>query len=332
MTEIDIFPGMSISDAASSKNEGAVLLRLHPGVYREKVFIKRDDVTVEGMGPSPDDVRIEWDDHAYEIMPDGIKRGTFRSYTFFIKGNGNCLKNLTVENTSFPRQKAGQAIALFAEGNLTAERVVLRSFQDTLFTGPLPFKEKEPGGFRGPTEFDERIPCIQYYRECRISGDIDFIFGSATCYFEECDIISRNGYADEDGNVTDPGSSAPDDEPYGYCTASSAYENVRYGYVFDRCRFLNEGCPPKSVYLGRPWREHAGTVLIDCYLGEHIKDEGFHDWGKKEAHETVCYAEYRSKGPGANGVRASFVRSLTSKEAENFSRNKVMSSLHDNLK
>jgi pectinesterase len=328
MTIIDLHPGMSISDAASSAPEGAVLLRLHPGVYSEKVFIRRSDVTVLGLGSSPDDVRIEWGDYAFEIMPDGIKRGTFRSYTFFIKGDRNSLKNLTVENTSHPGDNAGQAIALFAEGDFTGEKLVLKSYQDTLFTGPLPYKEKEPGGFRGPTELDERIPCKQYYRECSISGDIDFIFGSASCFFEDCDIISRNRLL-HDG-IAKAGHEhtgfACEPEVYGYCTAASTYDGLKYGYVFENCRFLNDGCPERSVYLGRPWREHARTVLINCYLAEHIKEEGFHDWGKTDAHESILYAEYASTGPGASGKRASFVRNLTEDEAKEYSHESFMMS------
>lgn len=320
MTVIDLHPGMSISDAASSAPEGAVLLRLHPGVYVEKVYIRRSGVTVEGTGASPDDVRIEWGDYAYEIMPDGIKRGTFRSYTFFIKGDENCLKDLTIENTSYPREKAGQAIALFAEGNFTGEKLILKSYQDTLFTGPLPYKEKEPGGFRGPTEFDERIPCVQYYKGCSIRGDIDFIFGSATCFFEGCDIISRNGYEASEEE-------APDSTVYGYCTAASTYEGAEYGYVFEKCRFLNDGCPKESIYIGRPWREHARTVLINCYLDEHIRKEGFDDWGKKEAHESILYAEYGSEGPGASEKRASFVKLLTPDEAASYSKDRVLKSV-----
>ncbi len=334
MTITDLYPGMSISNAASSAPEGAVLLRLHPGVYKEKVFIRRDGVTVEGTGSSADDVKIEWGDYAYEIMPDGIKRGTFRSYTFFIKGNGNSLKNLTIENTSFPGDAAGQAIALFAEGDIEAQGVVLESFQDTLFTGPLPYKEKEPGGFRGPTESDERIPCIQHYKKCSISGDVDFIFGSATCLFEDCDIISRNRYAyactDNAGYSANPESNINKtektdfkgrhtDDPervYGYCTAASTYEGLEYGYVFKDCRFLNDGCPERSVYLGRPWREHARTELIDCYIDEHIREEGFNDWGKTDAHESIFYAECDSSGPGASGKRASFVKKMSREEAE----------------
>lgn len=335
MTVIDLHPGMSISNAASSAPEGAVLLRLYPGVYSEKVYIRRSGVTVEGMGISPEDVRIECGDYAYEIMPDGIKRGTFRSYTFFIKGDDNRLKNLTIENTSYPRKKAGQAIALFAEGDFNGEGLVLKSYQDTLFTGPLPYKEREPGGFRGPTEFDERIPCTQYYKGCRIYGDIDFIFGSATCYFEDCDIISRNGTYDPEAvdaikvnsEAKDKAADSAEGMVYGYCTAASTYEGQAYGYVFEKCRFLSEDCPAESVYIGRPWREHARTVLLNCHLDEHIKREGFDDWGRKEAHETIFYAEYGSEGPGASGKRASFVKKLSLSEAEVYSKDRVLKSV-----
>ena len=60
--------------------------------------------------------------------------------------------------------------------------------QDTLFTGPLPMKEKQPGGFVGPTEFAPRIPGRQLYEDCFISGEVDFIFGSAICYFKNCQV------------------------------------------------------------------------------------------------------------------------------------------------
>ena len=49
----------------------------------------------------------------------------------------------------------------------------MHGHQDTLFTGPLPMKEKEPGGFRGPTEFAKRIPGHQLYEDCYIEGEID---------------------------------------------------------------------------------------------------------------------------------------------------------------
>ena len=51
-------------------------------------------------------------------------------------------------------------------------------------------KEKELGGFRGPKEFAPRINGRQYYKNTYICGGVDFIFGSATAYFENCTLES----------------------------------------------------------------------------------------------------------------------------------------------
>ena len=49
------------------------------------------------------------------FAPDGIKRGTFRSYTFFVHAADVTLRNLTIENTAGDSKTHGQAIALYAE-------------------------------------------------------------------------------------------------------------------------------------------------------------------------------------------------------------------------
>ena len=79
-------------------------------------------------------------------------------------------------------------------------------------------------------------------------------------------------------------------------TAASTPKGQKYGYVFRNCRFTGNSSR-ESVYLGRPWRDYARTVLIDCYLGPHICREGWHDWDKKNARSTLFYGEYASYGP-----------------------------------
>lgn len=278
------------------------VIRLAPGVYREKVVLARSHTTLEGA--SAGNTRIVWGDGAREILGDGIKRGTFRTATLRTDGAHITLRHLTIENDAAPREKAGQAIALYADGDhLLVEDCVLRSFQDTLFTAPLPPKEIEKNGFIGPKQHAPRVPQRHTYRRCRIEGDVDFIFGGAAAWFEDCDIAAVDGREDRS-------------QPFAaYCTAASTPENQAYGYVFKACRFLNGGCPAGSVYLGRPWREWAKTVLLDCDLGEHIAPAGFDDWGKTHAHSTVFYAEYGSRGPGSAGERAAFVRKLSDREA-----------------
>ena len=178
---------------------------------------------------------------------------------------------------------------------------------------PLPPEEYEPGGFRGPTESAPRINGRQYYHNCYICGDIDFIFGSATAYFEGCTIASLGP---------------------GYVTAASTPEGQEYGYVFHDCRFAAEGCPQHAAYIGRPWRDYARVVLMDCAIGAHIHPAGFHDWGKEHAHGTVLFAEYHSYPQDADcgcadscrpfAQRADFVDTLDGAQAAHFSRELVL--------
>ena len=92
-----------------------VTIRVMPGIYHEKLSLTRPNVTIEGAGASPSDTVISFGDYGYEIMPDGIKRGTFRSYTFFVHAADVTLRNLTIENTAGDSKTHGQAIALYAE-------------------------------------------------------------------------------------------------------------------------------------------------------------------------------------------------------------------------
>lgn len=313
----------TISSALSSiskDNSVPVTIEISPGVYREKLTIDRPFVTLVGMGNESGDTILTYDDYALDQMEDGQKRGTFRSYSVFIDTHDVTLKHLTIENASGDSKTHGQAIALYADGDrLILEDCRLLGHQDTLFTGPLPPREVLPGGFIGPKQFAPRINGRHYYKDCFICGDIDFIFGSATAYFENCTLQS----------LRRPLEDAPEDGIQGYVTAASTPEGQEYGYVFSHCRFTSDCCPKASVYLGRPWREYAKTVLLHCELGEHIHPAGFHDWNKASVRDTVFYGEYQSSGSKAAAdstqSRASFCRVLDSSQAEHFSREAVLS-------
>ncbi|WP_461533293.1 pectinesterase family protein [Sinomicrobium sp.] len=116
----------------------------------------------------------------------------------------------------------------------------------------------------------------QYYKNCYIEGTVDFIFGSSTAVFESC-VINCKGK--------------------GYVTAASTPELAEYGMVFLNCRITGRG--DNKFYLGRPLRQYAKTVFLNCYLSRHLAPDGWNNWGKPEVEETVFYAEYNSTGPGA---------------------------------
>ncbi|MCH5249478.1 MAG: pectin methylesterase [Lachnospiraceae bacterium] len=305
----------SINDAVNSipkDNQTPVTIVIAPGIYREKVTIDRPFLSIEGSGESNKDTVITYDDYANFIMEDGMKRGTFRSYTAFIDAHDVTLKNLTIENASGDSVTHGQAIALYADGDrLVIDSCNIIGHQDTLFTGPLPPKEAVKDGFIGPKQFAPRIHGRQYYKDCYICGDVDFIFGGATAYFENCTIESLRRFSE-------------DDRIQGYVTAASTPEEEEYGYVFSECRIISGECPQGSVYLGRPWRNYAKTIFINCDLGAHIRPELFHDWNKEDARETIFYGIYRDDVNEDFSKRADFVRKLDKEQVLAFSKEKVL--------
>ena len=281
MTTMQVFPAPGAITAALDRlpaDGSPAVLQLAPGVYREPVVIRRPHTALEGE--SPENTRIVWADGARDLLPDGTRRGTFRTATVRVDGEAVTLRRLTVENGAGPRETCGQAIALYADGDgFLCEDCVLLGWQDTLFTAPLPPKEIEPGGFVGPKQFAPRVPQRQRYLRCTIRGDVDFIFGSAAAWFEDCDIVTADGRQDRTAPFT------------AWCTAASTPEGQAMGYVFYHCRFTAEpDVPAGSTWLGRPWREYAKTVLIDCDLGPHIHPAHWHDWGKEAFHHLGYYA------------------------------------------
>ena len=300
----------SIQQAVDSIPDGtAETIYIKKGIYKERVEVRKDNITF--IGEDTDETIITESYYARMIMPDGSKRGTFRSYTFFVYADNFTASNLTFENASGFGDIVNQAIAVYAEGdNITFRNCKILGHQDTLFTGPLPMKEIQPGGFTGPTIDGKRRVVHQLYEDCFIAGEIDFIFGSATAYFKNCTLFALN--RNQDINA--------------YYTAPSTYEGQAFGYVFESCTFTGN-CPPKSVALSRPWRIHAKTVLLNCNYSNQIIDEGFTDWNKPESHDTVYYAEYNGHGEGFQPEkRAAYVHQLNESEAALYTLENVMNS------
>jgi pectinesterase len=300
---------ISVQEAVDSITSDSETIFIKNGIYKERVEITRDNITI--IGEDVENTIITMDCGAFMTMEDGSKCGTFRSYTFFIFADNFSAYNITFENSAGFGKEVGQAIALYAEGDrLTFKNCRILGHQDTLFTGPLPLTEKQPGGFVGPTEFAPRVAGHQLYEDCFISGEVDFIFGSAICYFKNCELYALNR----------------NEEVNAYYTAPSTYENQQYGYVFESCNFTGN-CPDRSVYISRPWRIHAKTVLLNCRLSSQIIETGYHDWNKPESHDTCYYAEYNCTGDGyLPDKRPGYIHQLSSEEAAGYTKERVLNS------
>lgn len=299
----------SIQAAVDSISDGkAETIYIKKGIYKERVEIRKNNITLEGE--SMEECIITEGYYANMPMPDGNKRGTFRSYTFFVFADNFHASNLTFENSAGFGTEVGQAIAVYAEGDcITFTNCRMLGHQDTLFTGPLPHKVKQIGGFVGPTEFAERRHVRQFYDKCFISGEVDFIFGSATAYFKNCTLFALDRGVE--------GINA-------FYTAPSTYDGQEFGYVFDNCKFTGNGSP-NSASLGRPWRNYAKTVLINCELDNVVCDNGFDDWNKPDAHETMFFAEYKNYGPGYKPEkRAAYVHQLDDTQAAKYTKDNIL--------
>ena len=270
---------------------------LAPGTYRGQVTITRDHLTLRGTAS---ELTIFTNSlAANEILDDGLRRGTFRTYSFFVDANDFTAVSLSFVNEAGPGELADQALALYSDGDrITFDRCRFLGHQDTVFTAPLPPSELQSGGFRGPKEFTPRISGRQLFNQCYIEGTVDFIFGGAVAVFTDCEIYSKRRLS----------------AGCGFVTAASTPEAQTYGYVFRSCRFTGDA-EVQSVYLGRPWRDFAHVAILDSYLGDHIHPDHWDDWNKPQAHATVKFCEYRNYGPGAVSTLPSFARFLTDDEA-----------------
>jgi len=272
--------------------EKQVTIHIKKGIYHEKLIIPSWKTNISLIGEHPASTIITGNDYSGKPVikgPDNLgleKYSTFTSYTFLIQADGIILENLTIQNTA---GRVGQAVALHVEGDRTEVRnCYILGNQDTLYTATAQSR--------------------QYYINCFIEGTTDFIFGEATCVFQNCTIKSL---ADS------------------YITAASHRKQQAFGYVFFNCKLIADHSIHK-VYLGRPWRPYAKTVFIHCNLGNHVIPEGWHPWpGDKmfpNKEKTAYYAEYQNTGKGSDVAhRVAWSKQLTKKEMQTYTLKHIFS-------
>ncbi len=138
----------------------------------------------------------------------------------------------------------------------------------------------------------------QYFENCYIEGHVDFIFGQATAVFDNCTVHSK-----ADGYIAAPMRFAA---------------NESSGFVFINSK-LTGADKKDGTFLGRPWRAYGRTVFLNTTMGDHIRAEGWNNWGNTDNEKTAYFAEYNSKGAGAKPEsRVKWIHQLTAGEAKQF--------------
>ena len=269
-----LFPTDDLQKALSQAAPGSVL-ELSEGDFRCKVIIQVPDLTIRGQGAGK--TRIVWGDYAKKPDSLGREYNTFRTWTAAVCASGVSMYDLSIVNDALRPEILGQEVALTVYADrFHMERCVLTSTQDTLFLGPLPDDLiARYDGFL-PDILRRNIACRQFFRDCRIEGTVDFIFGCGEATFENCEIRSLR-----------------DARNIGFLAAPAHAPAQEKGFLFRNCRLTaEEGVPAASVFLARPWRDYGMCEFENCVTeGTHIHPLGFDKWNDTRRDLTARFYE-----------------------------------------
>jgi pectinesterase len=280
---LHVRPGGSVQAAVDAVTGPGWTIVVHPGTYRETVTVptRAADLTLRGASRDPRAAVLVYDHANGTPLPDGSGTyGTAGSATFTSVAPGLTVRDLTLANdwlrADHPETTGTQAVAAYVTGDRSAfHRVRFLAHQDTLFADTTAL-----------TAFDR-----QYYRDCYLEGDVDFVFGRARAVFDHCHFhtLARN----------------VDFTPKGMVFAPSTARANPYGFLAVRGR-VTSGAEDGAYKLARPWVPSYETtawpslVVRDTRLGPGIDAAApYTDMREAYPWQTMRFREYANSGPGA---------------------------------
>lgn len=246
--------------AAPNKAKTRYVIYVKKGTYKENVDIGKSKTNLMLVGDGMDATIITG---SLNVV-DGST--TFRSATVAAVGEGFIAQDIWFQNTAGPQKHQAVALRVGADKSVI-NRCKIDAYQDTLYAHSL----------------------RQFYRDCYITGTVDFIFGDAAVVFQNSKLVARKPMSNQQNMVTAQGRSDP---------------NQNTGTSIQSCDVIpsSDLQPVKGsirTYLGRPWKEYSRTVYMESYLGDHIDPAGWSIWSGDFALKTLYYGEYNNRGPGA---------------------------------
>ncbi|KAL8100386.1 hypothetical protein AgCh_032589 [Apium graveolens] len=239
-------------------NTKPFVIQVKAGVYNEIVNVPRktDNVVLVGEGATKTKVT------GNKNFIDGVK--TFQTATFSVDGDMFMAKDIGFENSAGAEKH--QAVALRVSGDRAVFfQCQMDGYQDTLYNH----------NYR------------QYYRDCTVTGTIDFIFGDSASVFQNCKMVVRKPMANQACMVTAQG---------------RAEARSTGGNVIQNCTITGEAglTPATKSYLGRPWKEFSRTIFMQSSIDSLIDPEGWAPWQGDFGLATCYFAEYQNRGPGSD--------------------------------
>ena len=256
----------TVQEAIVAAPDGNVRIDIKPGEYRQVLTISANGVELRGLGKTPQDVVLVFDNTHTSAG------GTGKSATVTVSGDDFHATNLTIAN-DFEKhhdraEEGSQAVALHITGDREIfRRVRLLGYQDTLYADS---KTCHAAGETGPCRASR-----QYFADCYIEGHVDFIFGDAKAVFDRCEI---HGMAHPIVTITAQSRVRPDEDS---------------GYLFRNCTITADPAV-RDLLLGRPWRDYSTAVFVNTEFKGTLDPKGWMEWSGRL--KTSDYAEYGSHG------------------------------------
>ncbi|MGX1912894.1 pectinesterase family protein [Streptomyces phaeochromogenes] len=300
---LHVRPGGSVQDAVDAVEGEGWTIVVYPGTYREVVNIpaEKGELTLRGASRDPRAAVVVFDNANGTPRPGGGTHGTAGSATLTSAAPGLTVRDLTLANdwlrADHPDITGTQAVAAYVTGDRSHfERVRFLGYQDTLFADTTALDA-----------FDR-----QYYRDCYVEGDVDFVFGRARAVFERCQFHTL------DRDVAF--------RPEGMVFAPATARANPYGFLAVRCR-ITSGAEDTAYKIARPWVPSYETtawpslVVRDTRLGPGIDAvEPYVNMREAYPWQTMRFREYANSGPGAVISVPDNRPQLTEAEAESHTR------------
>ncbi len=265
-------------------------LFIRQGFYHEKVSVPGTISDVLIVGESRDSTILDYTDYVGMSGTSDVP-GTSSVETIKINASNITFKNMTIQDT------------------VTRERAVAINITNS--ADKVTFRDCNIYGHQDTYYFWN---CYRVYHiNCKITGSVDFIFGTGLAVFDSCSLeVNRNG---------------------GVLTAASTTSNFAYGFVFRNCTITSvatgfDGAPITSFYLGRPWQNNPKTTFLQCYEPATLAAAGYTLMNSDPAasvNQNTLYAEYDCYGPGSSYAtratiagNANYGRQLTLAESQNY--------------
>lgn len=279
---------MTLGEALKNAKAGAVI-KVMPGTYREKVQVTVPNLTL--VGTDAKKTTIVWNDAEGTPLRSGDTNGkntTYKMECAAVKIT-KAAKNFQAVGITFandyPTEEERAAGEKQVQAFAVTDEADASSFYNCRFIGCQDTLYANAGR--------------QYYKDCYIEGDVDFIFGQASAaVFENCEIHSLARAVKMDGKS----------HGMGYVTAPSTLAQDK-GFLFYQCHLTSNIPAPHYAMLGRPWhpsseqREvNSAAAFVYCQMDTPFKERGWNSMKNKfgvfEPQDNRLY-EYKNTGKGA---------------------------------